>query len=522
MELDTHTGHQDDLYGSHLKRIKRDTVVNGKVIQIMDEGVIVDICYKCDGFIPAAELLEKERDRLKKGDVVSVYVVDTDVMEGFITLSRKRAESIKTWKMLEEAFKKGDNIKGRITEKVKGGMMVDINGLKAFLPGSHIDITPLKNTDHLIGHTSFFKVLKLNDANSNIILSRRLFLEEERNDLRERTLKGIKEGAMVKGTVKNITDYGVFIDIGGVDGLLHISDMSWGKVSHPAELFSIGDRVEVVVLTFNPDSGRVTLGYKQKTPDPWSLVEERYKIGQRVVGKVSGIVDYGVFLELESGVEGLVHISEIEWTEKVKKPSRYFAIGDRVEAMVLSINKDERKIALSIKRLKQNPWDIVKERYRTGDRITGKVSKIIDSGAFISLKEGVDAFLHKSDISWLKRINHPSEVLKNGETVEAVITNLEPDKERISVSIKRLTPDPWLSEIPNRYKLGDKVRCRIMKMDERCIIVEVDDGIDGIIYTSESGGDINKEDLKAGVDITARIVNIDNPRRRLCLSLEYC
>lgn len=510
----------ESLYSYPFKRIRKDTVIDGKVVQIVDDGVIVDISYKCEGFIPNSELIDGEPGRLRQGDIISVYVIDIDDSEGFIRLSRQKAEGIKTWRMLEDALENGDKVRGKIVGKVKGGMTVDVNGLKAFLPGSHIDIMPLRKTDHLIGQTTYFKVLNLNSANSNVILSRRLVIEEERSKLREETLNGLKEGALVKGIVKNITDYGAFIDIGGVDGLLHISDMSWGRLSHPAELFSIGDEIEVVVLTFDPISQKVTFGYKQKRPDPWSLVDKRYKIGQKVMGKVVGIVDYGIFIGLEEGVEGLVHVSEIDWMEKDKRSLRYFSMGDTVEAMIININKEEKRMALSIKQLKPNPWEIVKERYKVGQRIRGRVKGFTEFGAFIRLDEGVDALLHNSDISWLRRIRHPSDVLKKDEVIEAIITNLEPEKERISVSIKHLTDDPWVSEIPNRYGLGDKVSCKVTCINDSGVFVESDDGVEGIIYQSEMAG--RDDVLKIGMNITARIVNIDSVRRRLCLSLEYC
>ncbi len=514
----------EKLYARTFKGLQGDTIVDGTVVQVREDGVIVDLGYKCEGFVPFCELMENEHTRLRRGDVVPVYIIDTDDSEGFIRLSRQRAEGIKIWSMLEDALIKGHKVEGKVVGKVKGGMTVDLNGLKAFLPGSHIDIKPLRNTDHLLGQTLSFKVIKLDATKSNVILSRRLLLEEERNRLREKTISTLKEGALVKGTIKNLTDYGAFIDIGGIDGLLHISDMSWGRVSHPAELFSIGDEVEVVVLTFDKYSERVTLGYKQKKPDPWSLIEEKYKVGQKVVGKVVGMADYGIFLEFEEGIEGLVHVSEIDWTDKVKKPSKYFTIGDIVEAILLNINKDEKKVSLSIRQLKPNPWDIIKDKYKVGQKINGRVRSFTDFGAFIRLDEGVDALLHISDISWLKHIKHPSDVLKKGELVEALITNLEPEKERISVSMKALTPDPWAAEIPAKYKLGDKVTCTIININNSGIIVELDDGVEGLVYASEIDNNIGKgidEALKIGLKVNARVIEIDSARRRLGLSLEH-
>lgn len=524
MAMELQRGELEKLYARTFKGLQEDTIVDGRVIQVREDGVIIDLGYKCEGFIPIGELMEGEHTRLKTGDNVPVYIIDTDDSEGFIRLSRQRAEGIRAWSILEDALSKGHSVKGKVVGKVKGGMTVDVNGVKAFLPGSHIDIKPLKNTDHLLGQVLSFKVIKLDGLKSNVILSRRLLLEEERNRLREETLDSLKEGSLVKGTIKNLTDYGAFVDLGGVDGLLHISDMSWGRISHPAELFSIGDDVEVIVLSFNQDSERVTLGYKQKRPDPWSAVEEKYKPGQKVTGKVVGMADYGIFLELEDGIEGLVHVSEIDWTEKVKKPSKYFTIGDIVDAILLNVNKDEKKISLSIKQLKPNPWDIIKEKYKVGQKIVGRVRSFTDFGVFIRLDEGVDALLHISDISWLRHIKHPSDVLKKGDIVEAMIINLEPEKEKMSVSMKALTPDPWVSDIPSKYHLGDKITGTVITINDSGTFVEFDDGVEGVVYASEIRKNPEKEfdeALKTGMRVNTRVVEIDIARRRLGLSLEY-
>jgi len=430
------------LYLGTFRGLQKGSIIKGKIIQINPNGVIVDIGSKWEGFIPLTEFAD-EQDTLKPEDEIEVYVVEIGESEDFIKLSRQRAKRIKTWKMLEEALEKDLSVEGKIVGKVKGGMTVDIEGIKAFLPGSQVDLKAPKNLDHLIGQVHRFKVIKLNNRLSNVIVSRRLFLEEERQRLREETLKKLKQGAIVEGKVKNLTDYGAFIDLGGIDGLLHISDMSWGRITHPSELFRIGDTVEVVVLTFDPDTQRVTLGYKQKKPDPWTYVKEKYPPGKKVLGKIVSITDYGIFVELEEGVEGLVHISEIDWSEKIKKPSRYFSIGEKVEVLVLKINPADRKISLSIKQLKPNPWKVIKEKYSVGQKITGRVRSLTDFGAFISLNEGIDALLHISDICWTKHIKHPSEVLKKGQQVEVVILSIEPEKERISVGLRDLTPDSW-------------------------------------------------------------------------------
>lgn len=429
------------LYAETFHGLHEGAIIKGEIIRITPEGVIVGIGYKCEGIIPLSEFSQDELGNLRCGGEVDVYVMDETVRDGFIPLSKDRATKIKTWEMLEDAFYKGLSVEGKIIGKVKGGMTIDIGGVKAFLPGSQIDLKVLKDTDHLIGEVSTFKVIKVDSKRSNVIVSRRILLEEERERLRKETLASLKEGTIVKGIVKNITDYGAFIDLGGVDGLVHISDMSWGRISHPGELFSIGDTVEVVILKFDRESQRVTLGYKQKSPDPWLRAEEKYPPGKKVLGKVITIVDYGIFIELEEGIEGLVHITELDWGEKVKKPSRYFSIGDTVEAVVLKVSSTERKISLSIKQLKPNPWELIKQKYTVGQKVAGRVKGFTDFGAFITIDEGVDALLRISDISCTKHIKHPSEVLKKGQKIEATILSIEPEKERMSLGLRELPPE---------------------------------------------------------------------------------
>lgn len=424
------------LYAETFQGIQEGAILKGKIIRKTAEGVIVDIGYKCEGIIYLTEFSQDELGALKHGSEVDVYVVDETTKDGFIPLSKDRATKIKTWEMLEDAFYKGLSVEGKIVGEVKGGMTVDIGGVKAFLPGSHIDLKVLKDTEHLIGQVFPFKVIKVDNKRSNVIVSRRLLLEEEREILKKKTLAFLKEGAIVQGIVKNITDYGAFIDLGGVDGLIHISDMSWGRISHPGELFGIGDIVEVVVLKFDREAERVFLGYKQKKPDPWLMAEEKYLPNKVVRGKIITIVDYGLFIELEEGIEGLVHVTEFDWSERVKKPSRYFSIGDTVEAVVLNVSSTERKISLSIKQLKPNPWELIKQRYTVGQKVSGRVKSLTDFGAFITLNEGVDALLHISDISCNKQIKHPSEVLKKGQRIEAIILSIEPEKERMSLGLR--------------------------------------------------------------------------------------
>ncbi len=505
------------------KGLRPGAITTGTVLQVKTDGVIVDVGSKCEGFVPRKELVENELNSLNPGDEVEVFIERLSDSDGFVKLSRQKAEGVKTWDMIEEAFQKSESVDGKITGKVKGGMTVNIGGVSAFLPGSQIDLKAPKNTDQLIGQTCTFKVLNLNHKGANVIVSRRVLLEEERNKLREQTLPKLKEGVLIEGTVKNLTDYGAFIDLGGIDGLLHISDMSWGRISHPGELFRIGDTVEVMVLTFNTENEKVTLGYKQKKSDPWSTVEEKYPAGQKVLGKVITLTDYGIFVELEEGVEGLIHVSEIDWLEKNIKPSKFFSIGDRIEAVILKVSKDDKRISLSIRKLKPNPWESVKEKYTVGQKITGKVKNFAEFGAFIAMDEGVDALLHISDISWVKRVKHPSDVLTKGDDVEVEVLKIEPEKERISVGIKQLSPDPWVNDIPGKYSLGDSVTGKTVSIADFGIFIELEDGIEGLIHVSEieKKSDEKIEELfKLGDEVTARVINVNTADRKIDLSMK--
>lgn len=511
----------EKFYADSFKGLRAGIITKGKVLQVKSEGVIVDVGSKCEGFVPRNELVENDLKSLNPGDEVEVFIEKLSDSDGFVKLSRQKAEGVKLWDMIEEAFQKGQSVEGKITGKVKGGMTVSIGGVNAFLPGSQIDLKAPKNTDQLIGQSYAFKVLNFNHKGANVIVSRRAILEEERNRLREGTLAKLKEGNSVTGTVKNLTDYGAFIDLGGIDGLLHISDMSWGRISHPGELFSIGDSVEVIVLTFNPENEKVTLGYKQRKPDPWASVEDKYPEGHKVLGKVITITDYGIFIELEEGVEGLIHVSEIDWLEKSIKPSKYFSIGDRVEAIILKVNKDDKRISLSIRQLKPNPWNLIKEKYAVGQKIMGKVKNFAEFGAFISMDEGVDALLHVSDMSWTKRVKHPSDILTKGQDVEVEILNIEPEKERISVGLKQLTPDPWMKEIPERYSLGDSVTGKVISIADFGLFMELEDGVEGLVHISEieKKHDEKIDELfKIGDELTARVINVNPPDRKIDLT----
>ncbi|UCD34766.1 MAG: 30S ribosomal protein S1 [Nitrospiraceae bacterium] len=511
----------EKLYADSFKGLHPGAITKGRVIQVKPDGIIVDVGLKCEGFVPRSELLENEIETLSAGDDVEVFIERLSDSDGFVKLSRQKAQGVKSWDMIEKAFQKSEPVDGKITGKVKGGMTVNIGGVSAFLPGSQIDLKAPKNTDQLIGKKYTFKVLNLNHKGSNVIVSRRVLLEEERSKLREKTLTRLKDGAILEGTVKNLTDYGAFIDLGGIDGLLHISDMSWGRISHPGELFRVGDTVEVMILSFNTENEKVTLGYKQKKPDPWASVEEKYPPGQKVTGKVITITDYGVFVELEEGVEGLIHVSEVDWTEKNIKPSKYFSIGDRVEAAILKVSRADKRISLSIRQLKPNPWEVVKEKYSVGQRITGKVKNFAEFGTFVSLDEGVDALLHISDMSWVKRVKHPSDMLKTGQEIEVEILSIEPEKERISVGLKQLTPDPWTGDIQARYTLGDPVRGKVANITDFGVFVELEEGLEGLIHISEveKKSDEKLEDLfSIGDEITARVINVNPAERKIDLT----
>lgn len=508
----------DQLYAESFQGIQTGSVLTGRVITVKPDAVIVDVGYKSEGVIRGSEFSAEELASIKPGDEMEVYVVAVIDSEGTIILSKEKASRIKSWDVIEEAFKNGTPVDGTFREKTKGGMFVDIMGVRAFLPASHVDLRPIKDLDSLVGQKAQFKIIKLNNKRSNIIVSRRAHLEESRLKLKSGTLEGLAEGTIVKGIIKNITDYGVFVDLGGIDGLLHISDISWGRITHPSKTFTVGQEVEVKVLSFDRESERVTLGYKQKYEDPWSTVEEKYPIGTRVKGKVVSVTDYGAFIEIEDALEGLVHVTEIEWGTRPKHPSKYLSPDDEVEAVVLKADKNDRRLSLSIKQIKQSPWQLVSERYRPGQTITGKVRGITDFGAFIGLPEGVDGLVHISDMSWTRHIKHPSELLKKGQTVEAVILAIEPEKERIALGIKQLAPDPWVNDIPQRFAIGDEVDCIVLKQTEFGIFVELAGEIEGLIYSSEVVP--TEVPISDGDQITARIIKIDLVNRKIGLSMK--
>lgn len=506
------------LYAETFHSIQIGSILKGRVIAIKGDSVIVDIGYKSEGIIPKVEFSSDELSALGVGTDIDVYVKDIKDGEGTLALSKERASKIKAWRLIESSLEEALPVEGTILSKTKGGLFVDISGVRAFLPASHVDTRLMKEPAILIGEKMLFRVMKLDSRRSNVIVSRKVFIEEERLKRKSKTLETLKDGAIMKGVVKNITDYGVFIDLGGIDGLLHISDISWGRITHPSEFFVVSDEVEVVVLKYNKENEKVTLGYKQKKPDPWSTAEEKYQIGTRVRGNVVSITDYGAFVGIEEGLEGLAHVSEIDWTSRPKHPSKYLTVGETVETVVLKVDKAERKLSLSLKRLKPSPWELVAERYKAGQRITGRIRGITDFGAFVGFPEGIDGLIHISDISWTKHIKHPSEVLGKGQTVEAVILNIEPEKERIALGLKQLKPDPWIEDIPQRFRLGDELPCRVLRTTDFGIFVELNSEVEGLIYSSEV---INTEEpLKEGDEVWARIIKVDTENRKIGLSMK--
>jgi small subunit ribosomal protein S1 len=509
------------LYEETFKNLEEGTITEGRVVAVTKDKVIVDIGYKSEGMIPNDQFSTEERQNVKVGDRLQVYIEECEDADGNLVLSKEKADKMKIWEELEKLFNDGKSIDGKIVARIKGGMMVDI-GVKAFLPGSQIDLHPVRDLDGLIGRTFPLKIIKINHRRGNVVVSRRVLLEETRDSKRKTTLSTLKEGQLIQGVVKNITDYGAFIDLGGIDGLLHITDMSWGRVGHPSEMFNIGDKVEVSVLKYDRETGRISLGLKQKSADPWTGVATKYAIGTRVRGRVVSLTDYGAFIELEPGVEGLVHVSVMSWTHEVRHPSRVVSIGDQVEAAVLNVDTASRKISLGMKQTAPNPWDMVEGKYAIGTHIEGKVKSLTDFGAFIGLEEGIDGLIHISDMSWTKHIKHPSELFKKGQKVEAVVLRIDKEKERLSLGYKQLKGDPWDEEIPSRYAVGDVAVGKVSKVADFGIFVELDGGVEGLIHISEAGLDPQaklEEKFKLQDEVTAKIIKVDREERKIALSL---
>ncbi len=511
-----------ELYEESLKSIQEGELVSGEIVQVDKEFVLVDIGYKSEGQIPIREFIDsKGAMTAVVGDRVDVLLERREDDEGIIMLSKEKAAKIKIWDRIREIYEKGGTMRGKITSRVKGGMSVDI-GLPAFLPGSQIDLKPIKNFDDLIGTEHDFKILKYNKRRSNIVLSRRAILENERARLRDKTLATLEKDAVLKGTVKNITDYGLFIDLGGIDGLLHITDLSWGRVSHPSEMYKNGDKIDVKVLNFDRESGRVSLGHKQLKPDPWTKADENYPIGTKIRGRVVSLTDYGAFVEVEEGIEGLIHVSEMSWTRKVRHPSQVVRVGDTVEAMVLNIDSAGKRISLGLKQVEPNPWDIIGEKYPVGTTIEGRIKNITDFGIFIGIDEGIDGLVHISDISWTKRIKHPSEIYKKGQEVQAVVLNIDKDNERFSLGIKQLMVDPW-EQVPQKYAPGTRITGTVTNVTDFGVFVELEEGIEGLIHVSELSKEKGGKPLsryKVDDVIQAKVINISPDEKKIGLSIK--
>src|SRR5499427_4706580 len=517
------------LFEESLKRedVKEGDIVKGTVIQVAKDYVVVDIGYKSEGQIPISEFVATDGQvNVKEGDQVEVLLESREDEFGLCVLSKEKADRFKVWDEISAACERDELIEGTIAQRVKGGLSVSIRGgVKAFLPGSQVDLRPVRNLDAFINRTYKFKVIKFNKKRGNIVLSRRVLLEKERAELKGQTLEKLKEGQIVEGIVKNLTEYGAFIDLGGIDGLLHITDMSWGRVNHPSELFQVGDHVKVKVLKFNPETERVSLGLKQITEDPWTHASEKYIPGTVVKGKVVSLKDYGAFIELEEGIEGLVHISEMSWTRRVKHPSKMVAVGDMVEAVVLDIDVKNNRISLGMKQLEPNPYEQLTEKYPPGTVVKGKVRNIADFGIFVEIEEGIDGLVHISDMSWTQRVKHPSELYQKGDEVEAVVLNIDTgdgDKPKISLGIKQLVPDPW-DRIPYDYPPGKIVDGKVLKVLDFGAFVELEKGIEGLVHVSEIS-DERVEDprtlLKPGQEVKVQIITVDPMERKIGLSIK--
>ena len=519
---DMDQGSLEALYEETFKNFEEGTITQGRVVAIQKDRVIVDIGYKSEGIISTNQFLPDELTTLAVGNQVQVYIEQREDAEGNLQLSKEKADKMKIWEELEVAHREDREVEGKVISRIKGGMMVDI-GVKAFLPGSQIDLTPVRDLDALVSKTFRFKIIKINHRRSNVVISRRALLEETRDRRRQSTLSTLAEGQLIHGTVKNITDYGAFLDLGGIDGLLHITDISWGRVGHPSDMFSIGDRVEVLLLKYDSESGRISLGLKQKTADPWLDIAVKYPEGSRVTGKVVSLTDYGAFVELEPGVEGLVHVSEMSWTHEIRHPSRVVAVGDVIDAQVLHVDQQGRKISLGMKQTAPNPWDVIQSRYPVGTQIEGKVKSVMDFGAFVGLDEGIDGLIHISDMSWTRHIKHPSELFKKGQRVDAVILRIDKEKERLSLGYKQLIPDPWESTIPSRYHVGDVTTGVVSKVADFGVFVELDGEVEGLIHVSEvatEGPSSLEAHFHVGQSVTAKIVKVDCEERKIALSVK--
>jgi small subunit ribosomal protein S1 len=511
----------ETLFEESLRTVKPGGVVKGRVVGITSTHVLIDVGYKSEGQIPIHEFMDRQGNlQAKVGDDVDVFFDASEAENGGIVLSRERAENIKIWEEIEQAFNEGRGVEGHILGKVKGGFKVDV-GVPAFLPGSHVDIRPNRNLDKFIGTTDRFAIVKYNRPRGNVVVSRRALLEKERDSLKQEILKVLEEGVILEGTVKNITGYGAFVDLGGIDGILHISDMSWGRINHPSEIVQVAEKVKVVVLKFDAEKERISLGMKQLTPDPWHTVAEKYPVDTRIQGKVISLMDYGAFVELESGIEGLIHISEMSWTKKVAHPSKLLQIGQSVEVVVLNVDPNHRRISLGLKQVMANPWEEAKEKYPVGTVIKGPVRNITDFGIFVGIEEGIDGLVHISDLHWTKKIKHPSELYKKGDIVEAKVLGVNVETARFSLGIKQIAPDPW-KVISDRFPAGSKIKGQVTSVPDFGVFVRIDEGVEGLIHVSQLSTErVDKPSslYKIGDEVEAEVINIDTQERKIALSV---
>jgi small subunit ribosomal protein S1 len=498
-----------------------DRVIHGTVISVVPgKHLVVDIGTKSEGVVPISEVTDHEGNvKFNPGDPIDVMTEKGHTEEGYVNLSFQKAQRIHAWDEIEKAYNEKSSIKVHVVDRIKGGLTVDIMGARAFLPGSQVDVRPVRNLEGYKNQEMEVRIIKLNKKRGNIVVSRKQILDEEISAKRDQTLQHLEEGAVLTGTVKNLTDYGAFVDLGGIDGLLHITDMSWGRLTHPRDLVQVGDQIQVKVLKFDKDKQRVSLGFKQLTPDPWLDAAERYPIGAHVKGRVISVTDYGAFIELEQGIEGLVHVSEMTWSKRMKHPSKIVNVGDQVEAVVLNVNPTERRISLGLKQLEANPWESLHEKFPVGATVEGKVRNLTDFGAFIEIEDGIDGLVHVSNLSWTKRVKHPSEVLKKGDKVKAVVLAIEPENRRLSLGVKQLQPDVW-DTFFDQHRVGDVVHGKVLRLASFGAFVEIADGVEGLCHNSEAT-DANEQPVKLepGQEFDFKIIKMNQAEKKVGLSL---
>ena len=509
-----------DMYEESFKEIEEGEIIKGRIVKVAESEVLVDIGFKSEGVIPLNEF--GETPTIRVGDEIDVYLEKMENQDGLVVLSKQRADFLRVWGTIKDAYDVQKVVEGKLLKRIQGGAVVDLFGVEAFLPGSQVGIRHIQNLHELIGETIRVKVIKLNKRRRNVVVSRRIVLEEEREKLKKAVLAELEKGQIREGVVKNITDFGAFIDLGGIDGLLHITDLAWGRVSHPSEMVAIGDTVKVMVLDFDLERERISLGLKQLTPYPWEDIEKKYPVASKVRGKVVSITDYGAFVELEKGVEGLVHKSEMSWTKHVKHPSKFVAIGDMIEAVVLKIDKENEKISLGLKQVEPDPWETLEERYPENVRLTGKVRNLTNFGAFVEIEEGIEGLVHISDMSWTKRIRHPSEIVRKGDKVDVIVLNIDKESRKISLGLKQIDENPW-DKLLAKYSLGSMTKGKIVKVQERGVVVEMEEDVEGFVPMSHLGRDNIKKPsdiYQEGDEIPLKVIRIDPDARKILLSVK--